>query len=179
MNGSVALDHLGCGLSDKPQDWPYRLLGHIDNVRGLVQELDLRGLTLGLHDWGGAIGMGLAAREPERVARFVIFNTAAFRSRRIPLRIAICRLPGLGALAVRGLNGFLRASMSMATEKGLSPAVGVLVSLAPPTTPTELGKARPVGLPVAAEKLASPPHWMPTSRKYRLVASTMRASMST
>jgi haloalkane dehalogenase len=118
----VAPDHLGCGLSDKPQRWPYRLAGHVDNLERLVLELDLRELTLVVHDWGGAIGMGLAARHPERIARLVILNTAAFPSRAIPLRIAVCRIPGFGDLAVRGLNGFLRASFLMATEKGLAPA---------------------------------------------------------
>jgi cis-3-alkyl-4-acyloxetan-2-one decarboxylase len=119
----VAPDHLGCGLSDKPQSWPYRLSGHVDNVERLVGELDLRDLTLGVHDWGGAIGMGFAARRPERVRRFVVLNTAAFRSRALPLRIAVCRVPGLGALAVRGLNAFARAALLMATERGLTAAV--------------------------------------------------------
>jgi haloalkane dehalogenase len=116
----VAPDHLGCGLSDKPQDWSYRLAGHIENLERLVLELDLRDLTLGVHDWGGAIGLGFAARHPDRVSRLLLFNTAAFPSRAIPLRIALCRIPGLGALAVRGFNGFLRASARMATEKGLA-----------------------------------------------------------
>jgi haloalkane dehalogenase len=119
----VAPDHLGCGLSDKPQDWPYRLSGHIDNVERLVDELDLRDLTLGVHDWGGAIGMGFAARQPERVARLVVFNTAAFRSQTLPRRIAACRIPGFGALAVRGVNAFARAATFMATERGLRGAV--------------------------------------------------------
>jgi len=116
----VAPDHLGCGLSDKPQDWSYRLAGHIENLEWLVLELDLRDLTLGVHDWGGAIGLGFAARHPDRVSRLLVFNTAAFPSTAIPLRIALCRIPGLGALAVRGFNGFLRASARMATEKGLA-----------------------------------------------------------
>ena len=107
----IALDHLGCGLSDKPQDWPYRLDGHIRNVQAFATALDLRGITLAVHDWGGAIGCGFAVREPDRVARLVITNTAAFPSPRIPLRIAVCRIPGFGALAVRGLNGFARAAI--------------------------------------------------------------------
>src|SRR5690349_22456214 len=63
--------------------------------------------------------------------------------------------------------GRFTAKFGLATAfvNGLKPAVGVLASLAPPTTPTEFGKARPVGLPVAAEKVPSPPHWMPTSRR--------------
>jgi pimeloyl-ACP methyl ester carboxylesterase len=115
----IALDHLGCGLSDKPQDWPYRLAGHVDNAERLVRSLGLERFTLVLHDWGGAIGMGVAARLPERVARLVVMNTAAFPSPAIPLRIAICRIPLLGDLAVRGLNGFARAATVMATTRGL------------------------------------------------------------
>jgi haloalkane dehalogenase len=115
----VALDHLGCGLSDKPQDWDYRLAGHVEHALRLVESLDLRGLTLGVHDWGGAIGFGVAARAPQRMRRFVVCNTAAFRSDRMPLRIAACRIPVLGPLGVRGLNGFARAATFMATAKGL------------------------------------------------------------
>jgi haloalkane dehalogenase len=119
----VVPDHLGCGLSDKPQAWPYRLRDHIDNLERLLLELDLERVTLCVHDWGGAIGMGVAARQPQRIARLVILNTAAFRSRAIPIRIAVCRLALLGPLLVRGLNGFARAATVMATEKRLSPEV--------------------------------------------------------
>lgn len=119
----IVPDHLGCGLSDKPQDWPYRLAGHVGNVRRLVDHLDLRGVSLVVHDWGGAIGFGAATADPGRYARFVVTNTAAFPSPRIPLRIAACRVPGFGALAVRGFNGFAGAAVVMATERGLAPAV--------------------------------------------------------
>ena len=113
----VAVDHIGCGLSDKPQDYAYTLAQHIANLQRLVEALDLQRITLFAHDWGGAIGMGAAGRMPERFARFVLFNTAAFRSTRIPLRISVCRLPLFGALAVRGLNAFARAALTMAVEK--------------------------------------------------------------
>lgn len=119
----VVPDHIGCGLSDKPQGWPYRLAGHVGNAIRLVEHLDLRRITFVLHDWGGAIGMGVATRLPERAARFVVTNTAAFRSQAIPLSIASCRIPGLGALGVRGLNGFARAATFMAVDKPLAPEV--------------------------------------------------------
>lgn len=119
----IVPDHIGCGLSDKPQDWPYRLEGHVGNVVRLIEHLDLQRITFVLHDWGGAIGMGAATRLPERAARFVVTNTAAFRSLAIPPSIAICRIPGFGALAVRGLNGFARVATFRAVEKRLAPAV--------------------------------------------------------
>ena len=119
----VAPDHVGCGLSDKPAGYPYRLAQHAENVAALVDRLGLERITLVMHDWGGAIGMAFARRRPELVARLVALNTAAFRSRRIPLRIAACRVPVLGRLAVLGLNAFARAATRMAVERPLPPEV--------------------------------------------------------
>lgn len=115
----IAPDHIGCGLSDKPQDHPYRLATHIDNVRRLVDTLGLDRFHLVVHDWGGAIGMGLATAMPDRVGRLVVMNTAAFRSLRIPKRIAVCKIPGLGALLIRGLNAFAAGAARMAVERPL------------------------------------------------------------
>lgn len=119
----VAPDHIGCGLSDKPQDFGYRLEQHIDQLEALVEHLGLERITLVLHDWGGAIGMGLARRHPEKIERLVLMNTAAFRSQLIPRRIAMCRIPLLGRFLVRGLNGFARAATHMAVQRPLSAQV--------------------------------------------------------
>ena len=110
----VVPDHIGCGLSDKPQDYNYRLAQHVQNLSDLIRHLDLRRITLLCHDWGGPIGLGAALAEPDRFARFVLFNTAAFRSRRMPLLIRACRIPGFGRLAVQGFNAFARAALRMA-----------------------------------------------------------------
>jgi haloalkane dehalogenase len=113
----IVPDHIGCGLSDKPGRYEYRLARHVDNLRRLVEALQLEQITLLAHDWGGAIGLGAAAAEPDRFSRFVLFNTAAFRSRDMPWRIRVCRTPLLGKLAVQGLNAFARAATWMAVEK--------------------------------------------------------------
>ena len=114
---AIAIDHVGCGFSDKPQDYDYRVGTHIENLCELIRRLDLQNITVVAHDWGGAIAMGAAGRMPDRFARFVLMNTAAFHSTRIPLRIAVCRIPLLGTLALRGLNAFSRAALFMAVEK--------------------------------------------------------------
>jgi len=119
----IAIDHLGCGLSSKPHGHTYSLAGHISNLQSLVTQLDLNQITLFAHDWGGAIGMGTAGKLPERFSRFALFNTAAFRSQNIPLRIAICRIPFVGTFALRGLNAFSRAALTMAVEKPMTCAV--------------------------------------------------------
>jgi len=121
---SIAPDHLGCGLSDKPP----RLLGldeHIENLVALINRLKLENITLVAQDWGGAIGLGAMLRMPERFSRIVLFNTGAFPPRYIPWRIRACRLPVLGRLAVQGGGLFSRAAlrMTLARRQRLDPAV--------------------------------------------------------
>lgn len=119
----IVPDHIGCGLSDKPQDYPYRLANHIENLGLLVRHLGLRTASLVLHDWGGAIGMGYAVRREIAVDKLVVLNTAAFLSRHVPLRIAICKIPGFGDLAIRGLNAFALGATFMAVERPMDAIV--------------------------------------------------------
>jgi pimeloyl-ACP methyl ester carboxylesterase len=120
----VAPDHLGCGLSEKPQKL-LRLADHVDNLSALVDKLDLRDITLVAQDWGGAIGLGTMLRAPDRFRRIVLFNTGAFPPEHIPWRIRACRFPLLGQLAVQGANLFSRAAlrMTLARKPRLDPAV--------------------------------------------------------
>ncbi len=109
----IVPDHIGCGLSDKPAQWGYRVPDHIDKLHALIEALDLRDLTLVVHDWGGAIGYAAALRCPERIRRVVVFNTAAFLLP-LPAALRALRIPGYGHVVVQGLNGFLHMGMSMA-----------------------------------------------------------------
>ncbi len=113
----VAPDHMGCGLSSKPQIYPYRLSMHIANVEQLVSKLNIKRFHLVIHDWGGAIGMGLAKNMPDRVGKIIILNSAAFLSQQLPLRIKLCRTPILGAVLIRAFNVFARYALTMATAK--------------------------------------------------------------
>ena len=120
---AIAIDHLGCGLSDKPADYDYCLQNHIDNACRIVEQLDLSNITLMAHDWGGAIGMGTLLKLKERFKRVVLFNTAAFPPPYIPFRIRVCRWPVIGKIALQGGNLFARAAITMATEQpeGMDP----------------------------------------------------------
>ncbi len=74
---AVAPDLIGFGRSDKPtrrQDYTYQR--HVDWVRGFIETLDLRQITLVCQDWGGLIGLRLVAEESQRFARVVAANTA-------------------------------------------------------------------------------------------------------
>jgi haloalkane dehalogenase len=73
---AVAPDYFGFGRSDKPtriEDYSYD--SHYDSIERFADELDLRGATLVVQDWGGPIGLRLAVERPDRVARLVILNT--------------------------------------------------------------------------------------------------------
>lgn len=125
----IAPDHIGCGKSDKPDDhrYSYRLARRIDDVERLVDALQLRDVTLMVHDWGGMIGMGWADRHPELVTRLVLLNTAAFGlppSKRMPASLWLARNTGVGAVLVRGLNAFARGATRLCvTRRPLSEEV--------------------------------------------------------
>ena len=73
---AVAPDYFGFGRSDKPtriEDYSYDF--HYRSIERFVDELDLRETTLVVQDWGGPIGLRLAAERPDRVSQLVILNT--------------------------------------------------------------------------------------------------------
>lgn len=115
----IAPDHLGCGRSDKPPRgvFPYTLAAHRDNLVALIDALDLRNITLIAHDWGGAIGLTTLVHRRERFERIVLLNTGAFPPPYLPWRIAACRIPILGTTAIRGVNAFARAAVTMAMSR--------------------------------------------------------------
>ena len=123
---TVVPDHIGCGLSDKPDldGYDYQLHSRIEDLEFLINHLRLdRKITLIVHDWGGMIGMAYALRRPEKIARLIIMNTAAFfppAGKKLPFRLRLMRnLSPFSDVAVRGLNLFAIAAAFMATHKGL------------------------------------------------------------
>jgi len=122
-NRCIVPDHLGCGLSDKPQDYDYTLGNHVENLGRLIDSLNLKKVHLIVHDWGGPIGLGACLPRHEKLGKVVILNTAAFADTVIPWQIRFCRIPVIGELAVRGFNGFAWPATWMAVTKPLPDAV--------------------------------------------------------
>lgn len=118
----IAPDHLGMGLSDKPQKF-FRLADRIRHTEALLAYLNIEKFSLCVHDWGGAIGSGIATRAPEKIEKLVVTNTAAFRSLNIPKRIAVCKIPGFGPFIVKAFNAFAFPATFMSVRKKLSAAV--------------------------------------------------------
>ncbi|MCR5183252.1 MAG: alpha/beta fold hydrolase [Opitutales bacterium] len=118
----IAPDHLGMGLSQKLPGRHYRLADRIRHIEALIGHLGILHYTLIAHDWGGAIACGVAGRSPVMVERLVLMNTAAFRSRNIPKRIALCKMGGIGPFLVKNFNVFVKAATRMTVTQPLDAA---------------------------------------------------------
>jgi haloalkane dehalogenase len=122
----IVPDHLGCGLSDKPGDdkYDYRLASRIEDVDSLMEHLDLAGpITLVVHDWGGMIGFAWAVRNPERISKLVILNTAAFplpEEKRMPPALSLVRDLKIGEFLVLRFNAFSAIAAKVAFKKPVS-----------------------------------------------------------
>ncbi|HEY4427186.1 MAG TPA: haloalkane dehalogenase [Solirubrobacteraceae bacterium] len=78
----LAPDLVGFGRSDKPADIGfYSYDQHVSLAATLLEDLDLRGATMVVHDWGGPIGLRLAVEHPDRIDRLVIMDTGLFTGR--------------------------------------------------------------------------------------------------
>jgi haloalkane dehalogenase len=139
----IVPDHVGMGLSDKPDDgggtrplsapsttpgtYDYTLQSRVDDLTALLDHLGITGpVTLAVHDWGGMIGFGWALSHMPQVQRLVILNTAAFplpTAKSMPLRLSVGRDSRLGAWLIRRFNLFARGAARFGTMRRLSPAV--------------------------------------------------------
>lgn len=110
----IVPDHLGMGKSDVPEDPSlYRLEQRVAHLEALLLHLDLRDITLVVHDWGGPVGLGFATRHPERIKRLVLLNTWAFApwpGGPFPRLLDLIRSPR-GEAFVLQKNGYLEPAL--------------------------------------------------------------------
>jgi pimeloyl-ACP methyl ester carboxylesterase len=138
----IVPDHIGCGLSDKPASYQYdfSLKNRIDDLTRLLDQLEVRrNVTLVLHDWGGMIGMAWAVRHPQRVAKIVVLNTAAFhlpKSKRLPCALWLGRNTWFGEYAILRRNAFCKQAVRIGTKRRPLPRPVREALLAPYDTPT-------------------------------------------
>lgn len=73
---AIAPDLVGFGRSDKlvnKAEYSYQF--HVGTIAAFLGKLDLRNITLFGQDWGGLIGLRVAAENPERFAGIIAANT--------------------------------------------------------------------------------------------------------
>ena len=123
---AIALDHIGCGLSSRPKEtqYSYTLEQRVRDLDAFVSALRLeRPLSLVVHDWGGLIGMAWAARNPERIERLVVLNTAGFlvpEGASLHWTIRWCRRSRLASFAMTYLNAFSIGACLLGATQGMT-----------------------------------------------------------
>lgn len=123
----IVPDHMGCGLSDKPDGnaYDYSLKSRVNDLEYLMRHVNAdKKLTLVLHDWGGMIGLVYALQHMEQIGRIIIMNTSGFlppQGKRLPVRLRfLIKFNRLSKILIQGLNLFSVSALYMATHKGLS-----------------------------------------------------------
>lgn len=107
----VAFDHMGFGRSDKPRQLAaYSFQRHVDNALALIDALELTGVTLVAHDWGGPIGLGALLERDNLLRRLVLMNTWAWELPSfLPPFLREFRTEGLGEILALGGNLFVES----------------------------------------------------------------------
>jgi cis-3-alkyl-4-acyloxetan-2-one decarboxylase len=115
----IVPDHMGMGKSEVPRKpYPYRLAHHVANLEALLIGLNLRQITLVVHDWGGPVGLGFAIRQPDCIKRLVITNSwasARWPGAPFPRLIEMIRSSG-GEKFVLERNGYLERALTGTTH---------------------------------------------------------------
>lgn len=135
----IVPDHVGMGMSDKPDDgggvrppqaitsggYDYTLQSRIDDLEALLRHAgvnDATPVTLAVHDWGGMIGFGWALSHAAQARRLVVLNTAAFplpAAKRMPWRLSLGRDSRLGGWLIRRFNLFAKGAAWIGTRRHL------------------------------------------------------------
>jgi haloalkane dehalogenase len=112
----IAPDHLGFGLSDRPEGASYSPEAHAARLRAFVEKLGLRRFTLVAHDFGGPIALPLALADATAVERLVILNSWMWSFTDDPLMTKRAKMAGggLGRFLYRRLNASLKLIMPSA-----------------------------------------------------------------
>lgn len=88
----IAIDHIGFGLSDKPEHYDYATQNHSKTLEKFILEKQLNNITLVVHDFGGVIGLNFAMQYPEKIKRLVILNSWLWSSKTDPDFIKLSRI---------------------------------------------------------------------------------------
>ena len=114
----IAIDHIGFGLSEKPVGGAGSAKDHSANLLEFIQKLDLKNITLVVHDFGGPIGLGAAIEDADRIKQIVAFNTWLWATKDNPSAQKIDKILNSGIGRFMYLN--LNFSPKVLLKKGFS-----------------------------------------------------------
>jgi len=88
----VAIDHIGFGLSDKPEHYDYSTENHSLTLEKFILDQNFENITLVVHDFGGPIGLNFAIKHPEKIKNMVILNSWLWSSKEDPEFIKLSKV---------------------------------------------------------------------------------------
>lgn len=88
----IAIDHIGFGMSEKPQKFDGKPESHSKNLTEFIEKLDLRKITLVVHDFGGPIGLSSAIQNHNRIKQVVLFNTWLWETKNNPEALKVNKI---------------------------------------------------------------------------------------
>ena len=125
LGRAIAPDLIGMGKSDKP-DLAYRFQDHYKYLVGFIEALDLRNITLVIHDWGSGLGFHYAAEHPDRI-KGIAFMEAMLRPlhysefpREFNIGFRLMRTPGIGWFMISVANFFVNQLMPQSVVRKLT-----------------------------------------------------------
>jgi len=80
----IAIDHLGFGLSEHPEDFAGTPEAHAQNLSEFITTLDLDNITLVVHDFGGPIGLAAGIQHANRIKQIVLMNSWLWETKNKP-----------------------------------------------------------------------------------------------
>ena len=80
----IAIDHIGFGLSEKPEKFDGKPQSHSKNLTEFIEKLDLKEITLVVHDFGGPIGLSSAIKNHNSIKQVILFNTWLWETKNNP-----------------------------------------------------------------------------------------------
>ncbi len=122
---AIAVDNIGFGASDRP-DIGYTFVEHAPYIDGFIEAMELKDITLVIHDWGSALGFDYAYRNQDNV-RGIAFMEAIYRVPNMSdlstvpqAMFTAFRTPGVGELIVLGFNGFVERVLPFSVVRELT-----------------------------------------------------------
>ncbi len=109
----IAPDLIGMGKSDKP-NIPYKFIDHYDYLKTFIEKLELKNVTLVIHDWGSALGFHYAFEHQENI-KAIAFMEGIYRPAKwsalpkvMKRGFKMMRTPFLGWLMISVGNIFIK-----------------------------------------------------------------------
>ncbi len=118
----IAPDLIGMGKSDKPQI-PYRFSDHYKYVKGFIEKLELKNITLVIHDWGSGLGFHYAMENEDNVKGLAFMEALLKPSswsdfpKDFKIGFKLMRTPVLGWFMISVMNVFVKQILPQATVR--------------------------------------------------------------